>query len=112
MRYPIAFAAFLLPVAFVSTLAARTAGFGEAATTSGEPPEPAVAAAKQAGPPYRLFVPSIGRDAWYPEVSVSSASAFQGGAVMVSVANARSGAVTIFGRSYSLTGDGAGGLVG
>ncbi|MEP6871189.1 MAG: M23 family metallopeptidase [Anaerolineaceae bacterium] len=109
MRYPIAFAAVLLPVVFAGTFAARTSGYGEAATTGGEPTLPVVAAAS---PPYRLFAPSIGRDAFYPEVSVSNASAFQGGAVMVSVANARSGTVTIFGRSYPLASDGAGGLVG
>jgi len=110
MRYPIAFAAILLPVAFAGAVAARTVeqGMSDTATTSASP----ASVAAQAGPPYRLIVPSVGRDAFYPEVTVSNTSAFQGGAVMVSVANARSGSVGIFGRSYALVADGAGGLVG
>ena len=112
MRYHAVLAAVVLPVAFAGAVAARGASHNDApAQTPGGAPL-TVTVEAQAGPPYRLFTPALGRDAFYPEVSVSSTSAFQGGAVLVSVANARSGSASIFGRTYALSADGAGGLAG
>ena len=112
MRYNVVFAAIVLPVAFAGAVAARSTGHTGPGESTAAASQPAATVEAQAGPPYRLFTPAIGRDAFYPEVSVSNTFAFQGGAVMVSVANARSGSVGVFGRSYPLAADGAGGLVG
>lgn len=112
MRYQTVLAAVVLPLAFAGGVAARSTDRHNADPSAAGTGRPSIATAAQAGPPYRLFTPALGRDAFYPDVSVSNTSAFQGGAVMISVTNARSGSVTVFGRSYPLSADGAGGLVG
>ena len=112
MRNHFVLAAIVLPVAFAGAVAARSTGLNGTPVRNVAAAPPTVAVEAQSGPPYKLFALAVGRDAFYPEVSVSNVSAFQGGAVMVSVANARSGSVSIFGRSYPLAGDGASGLVG
>lgn len=112
MRYHVVLAAIVLPAAFAGAVFARSSGYGEDAAVAEVAAPPAVTVVAAAGPPFRLFTPAIGRDAFFPDVSISSASAFQGGAVMISVANARSGRASIFGRGYALSADGRGGLVG
>lgn len=60
---------------------------------------------------FRLSLPAITRNA-APSVGLSTTSVYQGGAVRVTVAYATAGSVSAFGRSYTLSPDGAGGLAG
>ena len=112
MRYHVVLAAIVLPVAFAGAVLARDAARDESPANSAVAASPTVVIEEQTGPPYRRFSPGVSRDAFFPDVNVSASSAFQSGAVMVTVANAKSGAVRVFGRSYPLVADGAGGLVG
>ncbi len=56
--------------------------------------------------PFHLSVGALSRDGYAPSISMSSASAFQGGAVKVSVDRATAGSVHVFGRDYVLSSDG------
>jgi len=84
---------------------ARAAGAGQ-----GDSPRIPAAGAHT----FRLTLASVGRDGAYPSVGISSASAYQAGAVLVTAANARSGSATIFGRKYPLmaTGESLAGFAG
>lgn len=62
--------------------------------------------------PRKAYIPALVRDGLSAQVSTSSASAFQGGAVMVTVEHAQSGSVSILGRGYVLSPNGTGGLLG
>ena len=86
-------------------------GPARVATASQDEPPRGVAAGPQT---FRLRVSAIGRDGYYPSVSVSNSSAFQAGAVLVMADHAASGSATIFGRKYPLmaTGESLAGYVG
>lgn len=64
--------------------------------------------------PYRVVAPSVGGDGFYPDVSVSQFSPFQGGAILVTATNALSGVARVFGREYPLASgpEGLAGIVG
>lgn len=64
--------------------------------------------------PFRLTLPSLQQDGFFPEVNVSKLSAYQGGAVMVTAANVTSGVASVFGRQYLLAPgtEGLAGIVG
>ena len=78
-------------------------GASARATNTGPPPH---AAAPQrvtaSGRPYELRLSAVARDGIEPIVNVSSPSAFQGGAVMVTAERVVSGSVHVFGREYPL----------
>ena len=63
---------------------------------------------------YRLTVGAIARDGLAPSATISNGFAYQGGAVLVSIANATAGTVRAFGRIYPLsaTGETLSGYVG
>lgn len=63
---------------------------------------------------FRVTVPAVGRDGYYPAVNVSEASAYQAGAVLITATHAQNGSATLFGRKYPLMpeGDALAGYVG
>jgi murein DD-endopeptidase MepM/ murein hydrolase activator NlpD len=76
---------------------------------------PPIAAAKSDPPdplPFHLHAGAIARDGVTLSVALSSDTAYQGGAVMVSANDSVAGNVTVLGRTYALVGDGTGGLAG
>ncbi len=86
-------------------------GPASAATAVQYDPPRGVAAGAQT---FQVRLGAIGRDGLYPSVSVSNTSAYQAGAVLVTVDHATSGTATIFGRTYPLmaSGDALAGFVG
>lgn len=107
MRFSAVLAAAILPASLSGAIALRAST--SHGTADAAPPAVEVQATSSG---YTMRLPSVGRDGAFPEVDVSTASAFQGGAVMVTVGHARSGSVTVFGRGYVLAPDGSGGLIG
>lgn len=86
-------------------------------TVLSSPSRPSIAMEMQSSSeslPFHFAVGALSSDGYAPTVSVSSATAFQGGAVKVSVDKASSGTVRVFGRDYVLSGEGDGlaGFVG
>lgn len=76
---------------------------------------PVPAAADEAPPgelPFRLTLGALARDGVHLSVTVSSATAYQGGAVMVTANDSLGGTATMFGRDYPLVGNGAAGIAG
>ncbi|MGE5594423.1 MAG: M23 family metallopeptidase [Hyphomicrobiales bacterium] len=63
-------------------------------------------------PETRLVLPNLASDRSYPTITFSSAAAYQGGAIRISVDRAARGAAYVFGRTYILDPDGAGGAAG
>lgn len=109
MRFSAIVAAAILPAALSGVVAFRASGQLQASAPAARD----VSEAQTAGPSsYRMFVPALSRDGFFPDVNVSRTSAFQGGAVMVTASHAQSGNVVVFDRSYVLSPDGAGGLAG
>jgi hypothetical protein len=82
-------------------------GNSPAIRPSAAEPDPALLA-------YRLAVGAVARDGLPPSAAISNSFAYQGGAVLISVANATAGTVRAFGRSYPLsaTGESLSGYVG
>ena len=82
-----------------------------AATASRTDPQPLVTADER---PFQLVVPALQQDGFFPTVSVSKLSAYQGGAVMVTASNVASGVASVFGRPYLLAAgsEGLAGIVG
>ncbi|MBA4179710.1 MAG: hypothetical protein C0506_03895 [Anaerolinea sp.] len=107
MRYFALLAAAILPAGLTGAIVLRASSSHGAEETTAPAMESQVA-----GGGYQMVLPSVGRDGTFPAVSVSLASVFQGGALMVSVGDAQSGSVSVFGRSYVLSPDGEGGLAG
>ena len=89
---------------------------GAAALAVGNAPAIRPRAAEPLAPllTYRLTVGAMARDGLPPAATISNSFAYQGGAVLVSVANATAGTVRTFGRSYQLsaTGESLSGYVG
>lgn len=52
---------------------------------------------------YRVTLPALQVDGYYPGVSISQTQPFQGGALMVTATNAQSGVARVFGRDYVLS---------
>lgn len=100
-------------LAFVFVLAALMGG--SVGTAQSAPQPPGSAPPLEAGPrTYRLTLAGLGRDGFFPSVSVSNSSAYQAGAVLVTAEHATGGTATLFGRKYPLMGQGdaASGYVG
>lgn len=89
---------------------------GAGALAIGNPPEIRPRAAEPDSPVlvYRLTVGAVARDGLAPSAAISNSFAYQGGAVLVSVANATVGTVRAFGRTYPLsaTGETLSGYIG
>ncbi len=88
-------------IAVVLWLAVATGGL---VTTAGSAPADPL--------PFRLFAGAVARDGAALHVTLSSDSAYQGGAILITASDGTAGTVTILGRSSALGSDGAGGLAG
>jgi len=100
---------FLVGASFGGMIAALSRG--NSSTLLGEPSAPVVSAQDIT---YRVFVPGLNLDGYYPEVALSQLNPFQGGAIYVSARRALSGVARVFGREYLLAPgpDGIGGFIG
>lgn len=75
---------------------------GPASHAGTNPAEPATFEDEAQATLYRVVVPNLASDGEPATASISASSAYQGGAVHVSVSNAVEGEVRLFGRSYPL----------
>lgn len=114
MRIKFMLAGALLPAAAAGVIAYGVAGVGGGFHPARANSQDISGHDAQAAEPSsdRLVLPGVGRDGFFPTVNVSNTSAFQGGAVMVTVSEAQSGTVSILGRNYTLSPDATGSLSG
>ena len=103
MRVTLAVATVCFSFAVVFGVAARSVSAVVPAASPTPTPKPAI---------QKVVVPALGRDGVFPEVRLSSQTAFQGGALLVSATSARGGTVSVFGRTTVLTPDASGGASG
>lgn len=97
----------------VGALARVRAPFGGTETRDLLPFSPEAAKAQE-GTFYSVVAPSVGADGFFPELSISQFSPFQGGAILVTATRALSGVARVFGREYVLAPgpEGVAGFVG
>ncbi len=65
-------------------------------------PEPPLVRPQSVEFPYSVIAPSVGKDGFYPGITVSQLTPFQGGAIMITAINALAGTATVFGRQNTL----------
>ncbi|MGE0598597.1 MAG: M23 family metallopeptidase [Dehalococcoidia bacterium] len=52
--------------------------------------------------PYTVMAPAVGKDGYYPGITVSQLTPYQGGAILITAINALAGSVSVFGRTYTM----------
>ena len=52
--------------------------------------------------PFSVVAPTVGKDGYYPGITVSQLTPFQGGAILISAINALAGTASVFGRNYTM----------